>query len=212
MQDFNLDKFCEETGYDKEQVVVTLKAASKHLYRMAFSDFISHSAPLVDSIAEAVEKKISGKSVNFAINDGKKSARSKKGDFYAPYKEIITCHATRSFPNSNGTATVVFESVNGRDYGNGDPVKFEHSIAMSEQQVQSLFYLLGGADVIPVYTAREEVLQKIPNLPKASEIPNVFMSFLYNVEIKRVVADYRDPVQVLSITPCGVLQNDNGQQ
>lgn len=211
MKAFNIDKFCEETGYDKDQVSVTLNAASDHLYRMAFSKFIGHSAPLVDSIADAVEKKISGKNPSLALTDGKKNKKSRKGEFYAPYKEVIPCSIVSMTPINQNTATLVFESVNEREYGNGDPVKFTESVNYSAQQVTSLFYLLGGYDEIPTYTAREEVVQKIPNLPSPEDIPSLFMGFLYNVEVKRVVADYRDPVQIISITPCGVLQNANNQ-
>lgn len=214
MKGFSIEDFCKETGYDKEQVSVTLNAASDHIYRMAFSKFIGHSGPLVDSIADAVDKKISGKNHNFAMTEGRKAARSRKGEFYAPYKELIPCNVLKTFANNNGTVTMVFESVNPREYGNGEPINFTETSVLTADQVIDLFYARSDGsdpDSEPMYQARQEVLQKIPNLPKASDIPNVFMSFLYNVEIKRVVADYRDPVEVLSITPCGVLQNANNQ-
>lgn len=203
MVEFDIDKFAEENNLDVEVVRFVVSSATGHIYKTALERLVNGAG---SAIAESVSlpKKDSG-FFSSGLEDVKR--KNKRGEFYAPHRETITCEATTSYPCGNGRVMVVFRSLAGMEYGNGALQTFEHSVSMNEPEVTGMFYTFQGDDIGGTYHARGEVVRSIPNLIPASDIPVNFTRFLYNLDVKRPVADYRKPVQVMSITPCGVLEN-----
>lgn len=204
MVEFDIDKFSEDNGLDVEVVRFVISSATGHIYKTALERLVnSAGASIIDSLES---KKPEALTFSSGLEDVKR--KSKRGEFYAPHRETITCEATASYPCDKTRMMVVFRSVAGMEYGNGPLQVFEYAMAMSANEVTDLFYSTEhSAEGGEMQRARDEVSRTIPNLIQPSDIPDNFMRFLYNLDVKRPVADYRKPVQVLSITPCGVLEN-----
>jgi len=208
MVEFDIDKFSEDNGLDVEVVRFVISSATGHIYKTALERLVnSAGASIIDSLES---KKPEALTFSSGLEDVKR--KSKRGEFYAPHRETITCEATASYPCANNRMMVVFRSVAGMEYGNGALQVFEYSMAMSAKEVTELFcnYVGGQTEGFTgsgEFEPKPEVLRTIPNLIQPGDIPDNFMRFLYNLDVKRPVADYRKPVQVLSITPCGVLEN-----
>lgn len=204
MVEFDIEKFSQENNLDVEVVRFVVSSATGHIYKTALERLVNGAGAAISQSVNFSKTDVS------AFSSGLESVgrKSKRGEFYAPHRETITCETTKSYPVPGGRVMVVFRSVAGMEYGNGALQVFEHAVSMSAQEVTNLFYSYaesaeGGISEYP----KDEVLRTIPNLIPARDIPDNFMRFLYNLDVKRPVADYRKPVQVMSIMPCGVLEN-----
>lgn len=212
MKGFKLSEFCEREGMDFKKSSLLLDEAQDHLMNIMFSRVKAENELMINSACEQVAERIIS-----AINSRKTSSGKKtsKGNFYAPCRERFICHAEKSRPNMDGTMTMVFESLTPRPYGNKDEgITFTHEKIVSQGEFISLFYdvdLKNPGSSSSGYKARPDVIKNFPILAEPYALASNVFGYLYDVEVKRILADYREPVEVLSITPCGVMQNANNQ-
>jgi|SRR5215467_4795456 len=210
---FNLEEYCSDNGLDYETTLRGFELflrnnMQQYVYGAVGQAFNENRELMKSEIIEALSSAtlVSGKAPK-AASGGK----SKNPD-YAPHREQIIC-TVQGFDLPNERVKLNFVSTTQQPYG-----FFEHQLILSQDELCRLFYNVEplNDDCDPDKPLEYDwdnaiVLDAVSRvIPDCSDILRNYtnvVNYLFTLDVKRKQARTGTPIEVLSILPCGVVNN-----